>query len=218
MNFKATDSLIFDMDGTLWNATASYCKIWKECFAQRGVEFPFTDAEIMAYMGMPIDGIFDDIVRRTGVNFNRTEFLAEISEVEDAMMPQLGGKLFDGVQEGIAQLSRHYKLFMVSNCSRYGLHNFMKFTHTERYFTDTMSYGERSVPKSENIKALIDRYGLKHAVYLGDTQSDCNETHRAGIKFAYAAYGFGSCSDYDMRVDSFAEFTEFFMKLKENRI
>ena len=182
MNFKATDSLIFDMDGTLWNATASYCKIWKECFARRGVEFPF---------------------------------LAEISEVEDAMMPQLGGKLFDGVQEGIAQLSRHYKLFMVSNCSRYGLHNFMKFTHTERYFTDTMSYGERSVPKSENIKVLIDRYGLKHAVYLGDTQSDCNETHRAGIKFAYAAYGFVSCSDYDIRVDSFAEFTEFFMKLKE---
>ena len=128
MNTSSVDSLIFDMDGTLWDAISSYCEIWRICFANHGVNFPFSDEEIKAYMGTPIDGIFDDIVRRTGVDFDRSAFLSEISRVEDEEMLRLGGKLFPGVTDGISRLSQHYKLFMVSNCSRYGLRNFMAFT------------------------------------------------------------------------------------------
>ena len=213
---RHTDALIFDMDGTLWDATASYCEIWRVCFARRGVEFTLTDADIMAYMGLTIDAIFDDVARRTGVEFDRREFLNEISVVEDEMMPTLGGKLFDGVAEGLGRLSKHYRLFMVSNCSRYGLRNFMTFTHTTEFFTDSLSFGERRVPKSENIGELISRHGLRNAVYVGDTQGDCYEAHRAGTKFVYAAYGFGDCKGYDMKVDNFAELVDYFLKMKEN--
>lgn len=215
MNLSDVDSLIFDMDGTMWDATESYCEIWRICFANRGISFPFSNDEIKAYMGTPIDGIFDDIARRLGVEFDRAEFLAEISHVEDAEMIRLGGQLYDGVIEGIKSLSRHYRLFMVSNCSSNGLRNFMAFTGTTPYFTDSITYGERNVPKSENIQELITRHGLKCPVYVGDTQADCNETHRAGIDFVYASYGFGSCDDFDMKVDSFGELTQHFLAAKQ---
>ncbi|MGN1245196.1 MAG: HAD family hydrolase [Muribaculaceae bacterium] len=215
MNTSSFDSIIFDMDGTLWDAIASYCEIWRICFSHRSVDFPFSDDEIKAYMGTPIDGIFDDIVRRTGVQFDRSAFLSEISRVEDEEMLRLGGKLYPGVVDGISRLSRHYRLFMVSNCSRYGLRNFIAFTGTTPYFTDSLSYGERSVPKSENIKEIIRRHGLKQPIYLGDTQGDCDESHRAGIDFAYASWGFGSCSGYELKFDSFSEFAAYFLNGKE---
>ena len=48
MNTSNVDSLIFDMDGTLWDAISSYCEIWRICFANHGVDFPFSDDEIKA--------------------------------------------------------------------------------------------------------------------------------------------------------------------------
>ncbi len=205
------DSLIFDMDGTMWDAIASYCEIWRICFARHGSPFPFSDDEIKAYMGTPIDGIFDDLMRRTGVKFDREAFLRDIARVEDEEMIRLGGKLYPGVVDGIKQLSQHYRLFMLSNCSRYGLRNFMAFSGTTPYFTDSLTWGERSVPKSENLKELIARHSLQCPIYVGDTQADCDETHRAGIDFAWASWGFGECADYDLKFSSFPELTAFFL-------
>lgn len=213
-NLSETDSLIFDMDGTLWDAMSSYCKIWNICFEKCGLRFPYTEDDVRAYMGYTIDYIFDDIVRRTGVEINRLKFLEDIENEENMRMATLGGNLYDGVHDGLARLSEHYKLFMVSNCSRFGLVNFMKFSGTTQYFTDSLSFGQNRVPKSENIKILIDRHKLKHPVYVGDTQADCDQTHKAGIPFVYASYGFGKCEDYDMKIESFTELVNYFSKQK----
>lgn len=213
-NLSETDSLIFDMDGTLWDAMSSYCKIWNICFEKCGLRFPYTEDDVRAYMGYTIDYIFDDIVRRTGVEINRQKFLEDIENEENMRMATLGGNLYDGVRDGLAKLSEYYKLFMVSNCSRFGLVNFMKFSGTTQYFTDSLSFGQNRVPKSENIKILIDRHQLKHPVYVGDTQADCDQTHKAGIPFVYASYGFGKCEDYDMKIESFTELVNYFSKHK----
>lgn len=214
-DFSETDSIFFDMDGTLWDAMSSYCKIWDICFEKCGLKFPYTEDDVRAYMGYPIDYIFDDIVRRTGVEIDRKRFLEDIENEENMRIAELGGILYEGVAAGISQLSERYKLFMVSNCSRYGLKNFMKFSNTTKYFTDSLSFGQNRVPKSENIKILIDRHKLAHSIYVGDTQGDCDQTHRAGIPFVYASYGFGKCDDYDMKVDSFIEFVKYFSNIKK---
>ncbi|MBQ7851826.1 MAG: HAD hydrolase-like protein [Muribaculaceae bacterium] len=36
------DSIIFDMDGTLWDAVDSYCKIWDKTFNQMNIDAPIT--------------------------------------------------------------------------------------------------------------------------------------------------------------------------------
>ena len=198
MGNNSFDALIFDMDGTLWNATESYAAVWNECLAQMGMEVHVTASMLLQYMGSPIDVIFDGMLG-TGIDTEtRQRFLKCLYRLEEEMMPQLGGVLFDGVFDGLKRLHERYKLFMVSNCSANGLKNFMRFTSTTPFFTATKTYGENLLPKSDNIKLLVETYDLRNALYLGDTQGDCDQAHKAGVPYAHMAYGFGECSDADM--------------------
>ncbi|MBR5101700.1 MAG: HAD family hydrolase, partial [Muribaculaceae bacterium] len=172
MGNNSFDALIFDMDGTLWNATESYAAVWNECLAQMGMEVHVTASMLLQYMGSPIDVIFDGMLG-TGIDTEtRQRFLKCLYRLEEEMMPQLGGVLFDGVFDGLKRLHERYKLFMVSNCSANGLKNFMRFTSTTPFFTATKTYGENLLPKSDNIKLLVETYDLRNALYLGDTQGD----------------------------------------------
>ena len=38
IDWSRTDGLIFDMDGTLWDAVDTYARIWNEVFLQAGKE------------------------------------------------------------------------------------------------------------------------------------------------------------------------------------
>ena len=207
MSNNSFDALIFDMDGTLWNATHSYAAVWNECLAKMNMEGHVTASMLLQFMGSPIDVIFDGLLGSDIDDDKRRRFLKCLYELEEGMMPQLGGVLFDGVYDGLKRLSEHYKLFMVSNCSANGLKNFMRFTDTTHFFTDTKTYGENKLMKSDNIKLLIANYGLQNVLYVGDTQGDCDQAHKAGVKYAQMAYGFGSTADADYVYDSFEELT-----------
>ena len=90
---------------------------------------------------------------------------------------------------------------------------FMKYTGSEEIFTDYQEYGQNFLPKSKNIKLLIERNNLKSTIYIGDTLSDGRETRKAGIPFGFVSYGFGNTDDYDVKFDSFGELVEYFNKL-----
>lgn len=203
------DSIIFDMDGTLWDAVDSYCKIWDVTFEQMGKQQKVTRDELLKCMGMPIDEIFNTIVK---INIDKDQYLTLLDKNESEMMPILGGKLYNGVFEGIKLLSNKYKLYMVSNCGAEGLNNFLSFTKLKPYINGTLTYGETLLPKLENIKLLIKRNGLCNAVYVGDTQGDCNSAHAAGIPMIFAKYGFGKCEDAEYTIESFPDLLNLLFK------
>ena len=195
MNTRPIDSLIFDMDGTLWDAIPSYCRVWDETCAKLGVKRPPVGYdELLGLMGKPLGEIFEEIVRSDVII--RDIFVAELADCEDRLMPQLGGRLFDGVKETLTELHRRgVRLFMISNCSGFGLDNFLNFTGLKPLFEDWLSYGSTGVDKDVNLITLRDRYHLNRPVYVGDIQRDSDSTHLAGMEFAWAAYGFGTADD-----------------------
>ena len=65
----------------------------------------------------------------------------------------------------------------------------------------------------ENIKLLIKRNRIDRAVYVGDTQGDCDATAFAGIPFVYAQYGFGNAENPDYTIHSFSEMAELAKKI-----
>lgn len=203
------DSIIFDMDGTLWDAVDSYCKIWDTTFSQMGKIQTVSRQELLECMGMPINEIFHKIVK---VNVDEQIFLELLDNNEREMMPLLGGKLYNGVLEGIKLLSTRYKLYMVSNCGADGLKNFLTFTQLMPYFSSTLTHGETLLSKAENIKLLISQHNLRQAVYVGDTQGDCNAAHKAGIPMIYAKYGFGKCEDAEHEIESFPQLLDLLYK------
>lgn len=200
-----TDSIIFDMDGTLWDAVDSYCAIWDKTLLQFNNSRQITREELLKCMGKPIREIFNTLnIGISDINL----FLEILDKNENSMMPVLGGKLYEGVTENIKILAEHYQLFMISNCGAEGLNNFLKFTNLKQYFIETVTYGQTNKDKHENIKFLVSKHNLKSPIYVGDTQSDCNNAHKAGIKMVYASYGFGKCVDAEYTIDKFSELTE----------
>lgn len=206
------DSLIFDMDGTMWDAVNSYCKIWDVTSDSFGIDRKVTRSELLATMGLTIDQIFDRLFPNS--DFDRAMYLVELSKNERQMMPVLGGVLYSGVADGVKRLCQKYKLFMASNCGADGLKNFLKFTKLESYFTDTITFGETLHDKPYNIQLLVQRNGLKSPLYIGDTAGDCASSHKAGVKMLHVTYGFGTCTDADYSAGSFDELTDKLMNDK----
>ena len=196
------DALIFDMDGTLWDATESYAKVWNETCAHFGISTHFVGNDLKRFMGMGLDEIMSHLLGEN-TSVDTQQFLHLLFVKENEMMPSLGGELFPGVKEGLETLATRYRLFMLSNCSARGLYNFTAFTETTHLFEGLLSQGERSASKSENLRHMIEKYCLKSPIYVGDTQDDANQAHQAGVPFYYAAYGFGRCNDAQWQSPSF---------------
>ena len=209
------DSLLLDMDGTLWDAVDSYCAIWNaaidECCPQVS---HVTRPQLQCLMGTPIENIYEVIV---GKACDYDEFMKVLSRKEHELMPALGGRLYDGVYDTLKELSKTLRLFLVSNCTAFGVPNFMRTTGLAPFFTDGISYGDTGFEKDRNNRIIIDRYGLKTPLYVGDTQGDCRSAHAAGVPFAWASYGFGrDVTGEEYRLGSIRDLFEIVGAVKNN--
>ncbi len=197
------DSIIFDMDGTLWDAVDSYCKIWNITIAECGISHdPVSRRQLISLMGTTLDKIIDIILPEVS---GSTEFLKMLDRNEQIYMPRFGGKLYDGVAETMPRLAEDYRLFMVSNCSSHGLPNFLHFTGLAPYISGTLSNGDTGLGKAENISAIAPRHGLQNPLYIGDTQGDSDACRRAGVEFAWASYGFGAVENPRYTLSTFSD-------------
>lgn len=203
INRQHVDSLIFDMDGTLWDAVNSYATIWNSTLDEVGIEHAaVTREQLLSLMG----SYLDDILAKLIPDLKQRDSLLEKVMINEAqMMPTLGGTLYPGVKDIIPQLAKRYKLFMVSNCGAEGLQNFVRYNNLESYFTDLLSHGGTGKSKTENIRSLIERYDLESPVYVGDTQSDADSARKADVPMIWTAYGFGAVTDPDATINNFSE-------------
>lgn len=204
------DSLIFDMDGTLWDAVDSYAEIWNVTSREHGVDRVVTRGDLLRYMGRPLREIFNELFR--GIDVDAEKYLEGIARNDPKMMPVLGGRLYEGVREGIGRLAQKYKLTMVSNCGATGLRDFLKFTGLAPYFIDTLTNGENGLDKADNIRLICQRNGLKSPAYVGDIQRDSDAAHDAGVDMIHVTYGFGTCNDAQLSFDSFTQLTDYLTK------
>ena len=207
------DSIIFDMDGTLWDAVDSYATIWNTTLDQEGIEHqPVTRHDLVKLMGSYLDDILNQLISRP---IDREALLKRLMENEATMMITLGGRLYPDVKKVIAELSGHYKLFMVSNCGPRGLDNFVAYTGLTPCFTALLTHGGTGVPKADNIRRLVKEYDLKRPVYVGDTAGDAEQAAKAGVPMIWAAYGFGKVDKPDATIHSFDQLPKAIEQINE---
>lgn len=203
------DSLIFDMDGTLWDAVDSYVLAWNEGAKIENIDRTFTRADLDHVMGWErgkvLPYMFPD---KTRVEQDR--IYETINNCRMAIIPKHGGVLYDGVREGVIKLALQYKLFIVSNCPKGLIVQFMDWAGLNEYFVDEMAHGVNSMPKSHNINLLMEKHGLKNSFYIGDTHGDSLDSRTAKIPFAFVSYGFGATEDYDLKFEDFTSLTDYF--------
>lgn len=208
------DSLIFDMDGTLWDNVNSYVNAWNTALKRTGFDVQVSRGDLLGLMGKEINKMMDAIVPGTSEE-RKTELMYDVFDAyhELAETGQIFPTIYPDVLEGLEELAKKYKILLLSNCEEGGLVKFMKYTATTHLITGYMEYGQNFRPKSFNLQLLIDRHNLQSTVYIGDTAGDSRQTRMAGIPFVYVSYGFGETDDFDLKFDSFGELTDYFLKL-----
>ena len=61
----------------------------------------------------------------------------------------------------------------------------------------------------------MKRNELKHPVYVGDTQGDCNAAKLANIPFVFASYGFGEVDGYDYMIEEISDIVNLLKEQKK---
>ena len=206
------DSLIFDMDGTLWDGIDTYVDSWNRGLLECNVNKTIERDELASMVGWERRKVLENVLHEHDVD-SQERIHDSIKKHLPESLKEKGGNLYDGVKDGLKQLSTKYKLFIVSNCSEGLIQLFMQWADISNYITDEVAHGINSMPKHHNINLLIEKYHLKNPVYVGDTAGDGEQSALANIPFVFVSYGFGATEKYDLKFDDFNAFTEYFMTL-----
>ena len=121
---------------------------------------------------------------------------------------KFGGKIYEGVAQGLHTLSERVPLFIVSNCQSGYIETFLKFSGFTELFKDFECWGNTRKSKTENLAQIISRNNLKRPVFVGDTEGDRIAARGCQIPFHYMRYGFGKVEDFDAAFSSFAELSD----------
>ena len=206
------DSIVFDLDGTLWDSTVACAAAWNTALQTIQKErVPLTAEDISKMMGLPIGKIFDKFFPEMSPEV-RKRAAAECFREEIAQILRAGAILYPGVQVGLVQLSEYYPLYIVSNCQQAYLDTFFQYSGLKALFHDTECHGNTLRPKGENIRLLADRNGLREPVYIGDTAGDQEAAALAGVNYFHVDYGFGFKKKPCLSFTSFDELVHHFLE------
>ena len=205
------ESLIFDIDGTLWDSRAIIAEGYNEVLTQAGYpELCVTAEDLKKLFGKTMTEI-GDILLATVPAEQRYPLMERCIDVGD-------GKLLDdpcdigypGVVETLEELSRRYRLFIVSNSQAGYPQTTMEKLGITHLIEGHLCFGDTGTDKGTTIRILMERHGIQSAVYIGDTQGDFEASRNAGIPFVWAGFGFGVPESYAYKADSFSELAEIF--------
>lgn len=205
MNSKI-DSIIFDIDGTLWDMREEIADAWNYEVKRQGYpEYVFTVENMTPMYGIPVETVADIMMPELAPEI-RYALINDFSIYQfEKIKKSRINRLYPKVKETIKELSKNYQLFIVSNCYDGYIEVFMDKSGTASFIKDFECSGKTGLPKSENIQMVIERNHLKSPIYVGDTQGDADAAKQAGIPFIFANYGFGNVSNPLYSIQNFSE-------------
>lgn len=205
------DSIILDVDGTIWDTTPIVAKAWNKAIDELFPQVPRVTADILkGQFGKTMDVIGRNLFGGLGLEDQKKlldqccveEQLALEQNEEDITYPE--------VVETIRALAEKVPLFIVSNCQAGYIELVIKKLGISDYISDFECFGNNGLTKDKNIRLVVERNGLKAPVYVGDTQGDLEACKLAGVSFIWAEYGFGTVQQDEIAgsVKGFAELTQ----------
>lgn len=185
------DAILFDLDGTLWDATHVTAKIWPGVLANHPEIHRTIDlSTVQQYMGKTNEELatllFPELPFAAGY-----ALMMEACAMENKLLTEEGGILYPELVPTLVTLAKSYPLGIVSNCQSGYVEAFLTHHKVGSLFACHTCSGDTGKPKSENIRLLAAQNGYQNPVYIGDTLGDATAAREAGCDFIFAAYGFG---------------------------
>lgn len=202
-------ALIFDLDGTLWDAAAASTRGWNLALQRMGVSFRVTVDDIRSVSGRPFDQCVETLLPELGPPTDAVLSLLEVHERRE--IERAGGVLYEGAADGLRELATVYRLFLVSNCPDWYLDAFFRASGLRECFTGWDCHGSSGKGKSRMLLDISQRYRLERVLYVGDTQGDWEAAEEARVEFVYVRYGFGGVGSASLSFDTFGELVQHFL-------
>ncbi len=207
-------SLIFDIDGTLWDCRALVAEGYNVQLRAEGLDHLCVDAETLKPLfGKTMDDIADSLFQELPAP-ERYALLERCVQMEDKYLAQSTCDVsYPGVKETLEQLHKSYRLFIVSNGQAGYPQLCMEKLHIGHLIEGHLCFGDTGTEKGETILTLMRRHNITDAVYIGDTQGDYAATLVAGIPFIWCAFGFGNPAGYTAKLEDIRHLPELLKNL-----
>ncbi len=199
------ESLIFDIDGTLWDTRAVLAEGYNlQLTAEGRGELLVSPEELRSLFGMVDRDIADRLFPGLPAA-ERYDLMRRCMASGGRLLRQRGCPGYPGVVETLRVLAKSHRLFIVSNSEEGYPEQCLAALGVQDLFQGTLCYGQTRTSKGRTIRTLIARYGIRGAAYIGDTQLDLEAAREAGIPFIWAAYGFGAPAEFDGKIGKFED-------------
>lgn len=199
------DSIIFDVDGTLWDVREVVSYAWRDIIKEN-TDWPITfDGQSLGAMfGKTMDTIFFHFYP----NATQEEYVNITEKIyvrQNEYLMKYAPSMYPEAKETLLELKKKFRLFVVTNAQKGYVETLVKVHNLEGIFEDWLCFGDTNAPKDVTITKLMEKNGLKNSVYVGDTQGDADSCAKSGIPIIYAAYGLGKVEEPLYSIGSFAE-------------
>ena len=201
--------ILFDLDGTLWDAAETIAPAWNAYLEEKGIALRMTPDSCRGLCGKTLPEIAALLFPEAEPAW-REAVVDGCCEAECLPLAAHGGRLYPRAEAVLAALKERYFLAVVSNCGLGYIEAFFSGNHTEKYFDDYENAARTGLTKGQNIRLVMERNGIREAFYVGDTEGDRAAAREAGIPFIHAAYGYGKVRDADDTITAFEELLELF--------
>ena len=200
------ESLIFDIDGTLWDSRALVAEGYNIQLKAEGLEHLCTNAEVLRPLFGKVMTEIGDVLFASIPLPERYELMERCMETENKYLFENECKIgYPLVKETMEALAKNHRLFIVSN-SQCGYPELcMDKLGIRDLISGYLCFGDTGTCKGETIKTLMAKHNITDACYIGDTQGDYESAVIAGTPFVWCTDGFGTPDDYAIKVDSFEE-------------
>ena len=200
------ESLIFDIDGTLWDSRALVAEGYNIQLRSEGLDHLCVTAEdLRPLFGKVMTEIADAILSSIPED-KRYDIMDRCMRTENDYLFRNECKIgYPGVKETIARLSEKHRIFIVSNAQCGYPELCIDKLGLTPYISGHMCFGDTGTSKGKTIRTLMAKHGIENAVYIGDTQGDYEATVEADVPFIWCTFGFGTPADYTAKVDTFEE-------------
>ena len=203
------ESLIFDIDGTLWNSLDLVAEGYNIQMRREGYDRYCTTGDVLFHLFGKVmtdiaDALFPDIPKE--IRYPLFDRCVESENEYLAQHPcQVG---YPNVKETLEALSKRYRLFIVTNGQTGYAPICMEKLGLTPYIQGHLCYGETLTPKGQTIRTLMAKHNIENCVYIGDTQGDYEAAQDAGIDFIWCAYGFGTPAGFVAKIDKIEDLLE----------
>ena len=203
MNYE---SLIFDIDGTLWDSRALVAEGYNIQLKQEGLDHLCVTAEDLKPLFGKVMTEIADVILATIPEEKRYDLMERCMATENQYLHDNPCEIgYPGVRDTIAQLSKRYRIFIVSN-SQCGYPELcIEKLGLTPYVEGHMCFGDTGTSKGKTIRTLMAKHNIGSCAYVGDTQGDYEATVEADVPFIWCTYGFGIPDAYAEKVDRFED-------------